>query len=118
MSRRLAHCPRLGRVAHRRQSRANQYPTRQHWDIQSAGAPLTCFAYSWSTPCLFDCIPAHSVLPTSTFLSGVETQLATNGQNSQDGEPCFTTASSEAIASSTPMSAQVLTLEYRFRSYC
>src|SRR5881394_4635808 len=118
MSRKLVHCPRLGRVAHRRKSRANQYPTRQHWDIQAVGAPLTCFAYSWSTPCLLDCIPAHSVLPTSTFLSGVETRLATNGRSSQEWEPCFTTGSSETIISDTPMSAKVLTLEYRLRSYC
>jgi hypothetical protein len=58
------------------------------------------------------------VFPNATFLSGVETQLATNGRSSQEWEPCSTTGSSETIVSSTPKSAEVLTLEYSTGSYC
>jgi hypothetical protein len=53
----------------------------------------------------------------STFLSGVELRLATNGQSSRVWEPCFLPGSLETLVSLTPVRWLVLILEYLTVSY-
>src|SRR5215470_5290711 len=77
-----------------------------------------CGFLTFFLPCLPQRIPAHFLLLTSTFLNGVGTLPATNGQISWKWEPCSETGSRETLVSTTPTGRKVIALEYTSRWYC